>query len=92
MPKEKGYVISVCPDYNSSYIPGAYHIERNDSLIPWVYKTDKEAARNAEKDGIRLIYKMERVKDGIYIDTDENRKILTSFLENNNDWEMMDDD
>jgi len=79
MGTEKGYVIAVC-DGSDYYIPDALHIERNDNHVPWVYKDDKEAARGAEQDGTKLIYGMDGIDDGVYIDTPENRLVITEAL------------
>ncbi len=74
----KSYVIAISTD-SRFYIPNAYHIERNDELM--LVKTDEEACRKAEKDGLKLIYGLEGVPDGVYIDTEENRKIIKNMLE-----------
>lgn len=79
--EEKDYVIAICDEYDAPYLTGALHIERNDSKIPPVYITDEEAARVAEQDGVRLIYGMDGVEEGIYLDTPENRETIKSFLE-----------
>jgi hypothetical protein len=77
--QEKGYVIAVCDD-SDFYIPNAEHIERNDSASPWKYKNDAEAAKGAEQDGVKLIYGMTGVKNGIYIDNPANRKLIETVL------------
>jgi hypothetical protein len=74
----KGYVIAVTED-SDSYISGALHIERNDGLH--VYTNDEEAAKAAERDGVKLIYGMPFVPDGIYIDTPENREAIAHNFE-----------
>ena len=76
---EKGYVIALC-DNGDSYIVGALHIERDDNLVPWKYEDDAQAAKAAEQDGIKLIYGMEGVEDGIYLDTPDNRRTLKAAL------------
>lgn len=73
----KGYVIAVCDD-SEFYIPNAEHIERDDSL--WLFNSDEEAAIAAEKDGVRLIRGMPDVPDGVYIDSEENRKHIEAML------------
>jgi len=73
----KGYVIAVCDD-SEFYIPDAEHIERDDSLM--LFNSDKEAAIAAEKDGVRLIQGMPGVPDGVYIDSEENRKHIEAML------------
>lgn len=79
MEKEKSYVIAICDD-SDFYIPNAEHIERNDGCVPWGVPNDNAAAKAAEDDGIRLIYGMEDVPDGIYIDTPENREVIVKGL------------
>lgn len=77
---EKGYVLAVCDD-SDYYIPNAEHIERNDSLTPWLFPDDAAAAKGAAADGVPLIYGMDGVEDGVYIDSSENRRIITAMLE-----------
>ena len=73
----KGYVLAVCDDLNDPYICGALHVERDDSL--WIYETDEEAARAAERDGVKLLYGIPYVEDGVYLDTPENRRLLGAY-------------
>lgn len=74
---EKSYFISLA-DGSEFYIPNALHIERNDELF--LVENDEQASIEAEKDGIKLIYGMEGVPDQVYIDSDENRKIISQEL------------
>ena len=74
--KQSGYVFAVCQDADDPYICGALHVERDDQAIPWVYETDEEAARAAERDGVKLLYGIPHVEDGVYLDTPENRQLL----------------
>ena len=74
----KGYVIAYA-DNSQFYIPNALHIERDDELF--LFPDDEEAARAAERDGIRLIYGMQDVPDGVYVDTPENRTAIQDGLE-----------
>lgn len=82
MEQKKGYVIAICDD-SDFYIDNALHIECNDSLIPLRYQDDEEAAKAAEKDGVKLVYGMEGVADGVYVDTPDNRRILEHALREN---------
>ena len=76
--KTKGYGIhEACG--SEFYIPGALHIEKIDDM--GVFKDDDEACKQAELDGIELIYNMEGVPDGVYLDTIENRSIIVKALE-----------
>ena len=67
----KGYVLAVCDDLDDPYICGALHVERDDSV--WIYETDEAAARAAERDGVKLLYGIPYVEDGVYLDTPTNR-------------------
>ena len=75
----KGYVIAYA-EGSEFYVDGVTHIERDDSCIPWMFEDDAEAARAAEADGIKLIYGIPGVPDGVYIDTPENRQRLQDHL------------
>ena len=74
----KGYVIAIA-EGSEFYIPKALHVERDDALF--LYADDEEAARAAEKDGINLIYGMDGIPDGVYLDTPENRAAILRELE-----------
>ena len=71
----KGYVVAVCQDLDDPYICGALHVERDDRP-PWLYETDEQAARGAERDGVKLLYGIPYVEDGVYLDTPANRRLL----------------
>ena len=75
----KGYIFAVCQDTDDPYFPDALHVERDDDCVPWRYETDEEAARAAERDGVKLLYGIPHVADGVYLDTPENRKILGDY-------------
>ena len=81
MASKKGYVIA-CAVGSGVYVDGVEHIERDDSCIPWVFEDDEEAARAAEADGIKLIYGMQGVPDGVYVDSVENRQKLLAATHN----------
>lgn len=68
----------VYADGSEFYIPDALHVERNDELM--IVKDDEQASKEAEKAGIPLIYDMEDVPKGVYVDTDENREIIKKML------------
>ncbi len=76
--KKKGYAVAVASN-SDFYIPEAEHIERIDELA--MYEDDEQASRAAEKDGIKLIYGMDGVPDGVYVDTPENRAVIEKGLE-----------
>lgn len=73
----KGYDIFTA-DFSEFYIPEALHIERVDDLM--MYENDEKASKQAEKDGMKLIYGMNAVPDGVYLDTQENRDIIVKML------------
>ena len=75
--QEKGYFITATINHGS-YIPEALHVERIDDMA--LYDGDFEAAKAAEQDGVRLIYGMGGIPDGIYIDTPENRELIRKGL------------
>ena len=74
----KGYVFAVCEALDDPYICGALHVERDDQP-PWVYETDEQAARGAERDGVKLLYGIPYVEDGVYLDTPANRRLLADY-------------
>lgn len=76
--QKKGYLFAMA-DGSNFYIPDALHVERDDELF--IFGDDAEAAKAAEQDGIRLIYGMEDVPDGVYVDTPENRAAILESLE-----------
>ena len=75
--KSRGYVLAVCEDADDPYICGALHVERDDSTGD--YETDEEAARAAGRDGVKLLYGIPYVEDGVYLDTPENRRLLNAY-------------
>ena len=75
---QKGYIFALAED-SSFYIPNALHVERDDTLL--LFTDDEEAAKAAERDGVQLIYGMEDVPDGVYLDTPENRTAILDSLE-----------
>lgn len=81
MASKKGYVIA-CAEGSGFYVDGVEHIERDDSCIPWMFEDDADAARAAEADGIKLIYGMQGVPDGVYVDSVENRQKLLAATHN----------
>ena len=68
---ERGYAI-----FTSDYGNGATHIQKLDDMD--VFEDDEEAAKQAEKDGIKLIQdmKFDEENTAAYIDTPENRELL----------------
>jgi hypothetical protein len=75
--RKKGYAIFTA-DGSEFYIPDAEHIEKIDELN--MFESDEEASAQAEKDGVQLIRGMDGVPDGVYVDTIENREIISDAL------------
>lgn len=73
----RGYLVCVA-DGSGFYMPNAEHIERDDSMM--IYENDAQAALAAERDGVKLIYGMRGVPDGVYIDTKKNRAAIILVL------------
>ena len=73
----KGSMITACRSDSGPFIRDALHVEMDTQN--WVYNDDDEAARAAQRDGVKLIYGVQFVTDNIYIDTPENRKILIAY-------------
>ena len=73
----KGYIITACHSDSGSFIRDALHVEMDTEN--WLYNDDDEAARAAQRDGVKLIYGVPFVTDGIYLDTPENREIVEKY-------------
>ena len=73
----RGYVIAVCDEPDGAYVCGASQVEMDTR--DWRFDDDAEAARAAERDGVRLVYGIPFVEDGVYVDTPENRAVLERY-------------
>ena len=73
----KGYLITACNSESGPFIRNALHVEMDTEN--WLYSDDDEAARAAQRDGVKLIYGVPFVADGIYLDTPENREIVEKY-------------
>lgn len=80
-PSERGYEICITSRYSENarlpLIPGAAFIQ---SLDERRFPTDWDATKQAEKDGIAIIHDMPGVEDWTYIDTPENRVLISNAL------------
>ena len=74
---KKGYVIVTCDEPDGAYVRGASHVEMDTD--DWRFNDDAEAARAAERDGVRLVYGIPFVEDGVYVDTPDNRAVLERY-------------
>lgn len=65
--------------FTSDYGNGATHIERLDTME--AFESDREAAEQAEKDGFKIIHDINLPEEhqASYIDTPENRELLSSL-------------
>ena len=70
-------MITACHFDSGPFIRDALHVEMDTQN--WVYNDDDEAARAAQRDGVKLIYGVQFVADGIYLDTPENREIVEAY-------------
>lgn len=78
---KRGYAI-----FTGTLGNGAEHIEKIDSMD--AFESDEEAAKQAEKDGIKIIHdiKFNESNIGYYLDTPKNRQLLKELgYESNND-------
>lgn len=73
----KGYIITACHSDSGPFIRDALHVEMDTEN--WLYNDDDEAARAAQRDGIKLICGIPFVSDGVYLDTPENREIVEKY-------------
>ena len=73
----KGYMITACHSDSGPFIRDALHVEMDTQN--WLYNDDDEAARAAQRDGVKLIYGVQFVADGVYLDTPENREIVEAY-------------
>ena len=73
----KGYIITACHSDSGPFIRDALHIEMDTQN--WLYNDDDEAARAAQRDGIKLICGVPFIADGVYLDTPEDREIVEKY-------------
>ena len=73
----QGYVITACDSPDGAFIQDALHVEPDTRN--WIYDDDESAARAAQRDGVKLVYGIPYVADGVYLDTPENRDILEMY-------------
>ena len=74
---KRGYGI-FCATGSDFYITNALHIEKIDEVNK--FSDDEEATEQAKKDGILFINDIDGIEKNIYIDTEENRKVIIEFL------------
>ena len=73
----KGYLITACHSDGGPFICDALHVELDTKN--WLYDDDESAARAARSDGVKLIYGVPCVADGVYLDTPANRAIVEAY-------------
>ena len=80
------YVVTY-EENHALYIPEAFFIKVDKSCATYLHGKNnveqhtKEASKAAEHAGIKLIYGMANVQDGVYIDTPSNRTTIMEMLE-----------
>lgn len=78
-PLTMGYEISYATD-DKFYIPYALHVSVFRGLVGTEFADECYATKFAERDGLKLIFGMPRVPDGLYLDTEQNREIIQKYL------------
>lgn len=78
-PLTMGYMI-VASDDGRTTIPGAEYVSVFRGLVGTEFADESMATVFAEQDGVKLIFGLPLVPDGLYLDTEKNRKILEKYL------------
>ena len=75
--RRNGYIIRASTHEGGPFIRDALHVELDTQN--WLYDDDDSAARAAQRDGVKLVYGIPYVPDGIYLNMPDNRKILNAY-------------
>lgn len=78
-PLTMGYMI-IASDDGQTTIPGAEYVSVFRGLVGTEFADESMATVFAEQDGVKLIFGLPLVPDGLYLDTEKNRKILEKYL------------
>ena len=78
-PLHMGYMI-VASDDGRTTIPGAEYVSVFRGLVGTEFADESMATVFAEQDGVKLIFGLPLVPDGLYLDTEKNRKIIEKYL------------
>lgn len=79
-PLTHGYIIGFSADDNGC-IPYAEYVSVFRGLVGTECADECCATEFAEEDGVKLIYGLPGVPDGLYLDTEANRSIIQKYLE-----------
>lgn len=78
-PLTKGYEIT-CDTNEQFHIPHALYVCVFRDLVGTEFADESYATKLAERDGVKLIFGMPQVPDGLYLDTEQNREIIQKYL------------
>ena len=78
-PLTKGYEIT-CDTNEQFHIPHALYVCVFRDLVGTEFADESYATKFAERDGVKLIFGMPQVPDGLYLDTEQNREIIQKYL------------
>ena len=62
------------------HIPHALYVCVFRDLVGTEFADESYATKLAERDGVKLIFGMPQVPDGLYLDTEQNREIIQKYL------------
>ena len=78
-PLTLGYTVGASYDGQST-IPGAEYVSVFRGLVGTEFADESMATKFAERDGVKLIFGFPPIPDGLYVDTEKNRKIIEEYL------------
>lgn len=73
-------MLIVASDDGRTTIPGAEYVSVFRGLVGTEFADESMATVFAEQDGVKLIFGLPLVPDGLYLDTEKNRKIIEKYL------------
>ena len=73
-------MLIVASDDGRTTIPGAEYVSVFRELVGTEFADESMATVFAEQDGVKLIFGLPLVPDGLYLDTEKNRKIIEKYL------------
>lgn len=78
-PLTLGYTVGASYDGQST-IPEAEYVSVFRGLVGTEFADESMATKFAERDGVKLIFGFPPIPDGLYVDTEKNRKIIEEYL------------
>lgn len=78
-PLTLGYTVGASYDGQST-IPGAEYVSVFRGLVGTEFADESMATKFAERDGVKLIFGFPPIPNGLYVDTEKNRKIIEEYL------------